>query len=76
VKEVVPIIPEKLKQYILRLVAVNKDEGGTFETVKTALDEHRLAAFGLIDQQLENGTFTPEVAQRRKDDWDRRHNYI
>ena len=38
-------------------------------------DRHRIHAHGLIDSKLEDEEIDWKEAQKRKDDWDRRHGY-
>jgi hypothetical protein len=66
-------IPQKLMDYLRLLRTVNQKY--SIGEIKEALDEHRLAAYGGIDMELEAGRITPEEAQRRKDNWDIRHSY-
>ena len=47
----------------------------TTEKVYQALNEHRLAAFGRIDSDLEAGRISANEAQRQKDAWDTNHSY-
>jgi hypothetical protein len=47
----------------------------TFRDGLDALNEHRLAAFGRIDTELEAGRISPEEAQKQKVNWDINHSY-
>ena len=66
-------IPQKFISYVKRLMEVN--EGYSFDDTKGELDNHRLAAYGRIDMELEAGRVSPEEAQEQKKVWDERHSY-
>ena len=67
-------IPEKLLEYLNRLQTVNP--GTPLQEIHRAVDEHRLSAYGSIDEDLEVGEIGPTEAIKQKEEWDKRHGYL
>jgi hypothetical protein len=67
---------KEIPQRIYDFIGDFRDRIGGYnykELEEAGTDRHRLHAYHIIDQKLENGVITPDQAELEKRNWDERH---
>jgi hypothetical protein len=67
-------LPPNLFAHIMKLWKDNDGNGNPNDILRNE-NAHRIAAHGLIEQQLEAKLITPEEAEKLRNEWDSRHGY-